>query len=305
MRRRSASSASSATVLARIRLSRRCATSACACTRSSGGICPASTFTLFSRANSCASSSDRCCTAMFARVAFSVQYACFTAAMVCTTASRKRRSEVSRLRFAIVYWCRAASIVRSRSKRLRERQLKSGLQGGIEAGDRAVRRRPRAYPRKCSTCRIPTEGAVARPSMRTSRQRPRHARRTAGWSTGSRRSTDRVVSRTPARTRRGFRRRVRPRPLCRAGRLSSSGLFSTARRTASSSVRRSVSTGLTCAAARRSQQQTDGEHADDRSLGVGSDGHAAAPSGETRPAMMSCTASSGATTASRLRASNM
>ena len=39
----------------------------------------------------------------------------FTAATVWTTTSRKRRSEPSTLRRATAYWCRAASILRSRS----------------------------------------------------------------------------------------------------------------------------------------------------------------------------------------------
>src|SRR3954451_20788380 len=45
--------------------------------------------------------------------AFSVQYATFTAATVCTAASRNSSSELSRLRFATTYWRRAASIGRS------------------------------------------------------------------------------------------------------------------------------------------------------------------------------------------------
>ena len=49
----------------------------------------------------------------FASDAFSVQYACLTAATVCTTASRKRSSELSWLRFAMTYCCRAASMARS------------------------------------------------------------------------------------------------------------------------------------------------------------------------------------------------
>src|SRR5262245_31938182 len=112
---RRASSASAAAVFARMWFSRRCATSASACTRSSGGICPASTRTLFSRASSCASSSERCWTATLAVDALSVQYACFTAATVCTADSLKRSSELDWFRLAMMYCWRAASILRSLS----------------------------------------------------------------------------------------------------------------------------------------------------------------------------------------------
>src|SRR5262245_41383886 len=52
---------------------------------------------------------------MLAVAAFSVQYACLTAATVCTTDSRKRSSEICWLRFAMMYWWRAASMLRSLS----------------------------------------------------------------------------------------------------------------------------------------------------------------------------------------------
>src|SRR5439155_327333 len=53
-------------------------------------------------------------------------YACFTAATVCTTDSRKRSSELSWFRFAMMYCCRAASTVRS---------LNSGCENAISTPD--------------------------------------------------------------------------------------------------------------------------------------------------------------------------
>src|SRR5262249_50609226 len=116
----------SAPVFARIRFSRRWDTSASAWTRSSRGICPASTRTRFSRASSWASSNDRCWTVTLAKVALNVQYACLTAAIVWTAASRKWRSELFSFRFAMTYCCRASSI---------ERSLRSGCENASTRPD--------------------------------------------------------------------------------------------------------------------------------------------------------------------------
>ena len=157
MRRRSRSSASPAAVFARIRFSRRCATSASACRRSRGGVWPTSTRALFCRASSCASSSERCCTVTLASVALSVQYACFTAAVVWTTDSRTRSSELSRLRLATIVCWRARSILRSLQQRLRHCQLEAGLQSGIEARQRIVGRLARRVPRQIPAARAPRQ----------------------------------------------------------------------------------------------------------------------------------------------------
>ena len=241
MRRRSRSSASPAAVFARIRFSRRCATSASACSRSSGGVWPTSTRALFCRTSSCASSSERCCTVTLASVALSVQYACFTAAVVWTTDSRTRSSELSRLRLATMVCWRAEIHLAVLQQRLRERELEAGLQRGIEARQRIVATSGARCPTRRSSVPEPHGSAlphagrreqIVRVDAALAEQEVRRRRRHC--------STCRGSSRTPARRR--FRSRdTRAASTCVPSRtLARSGLCSTARRTASSTVSCSV-----------------------------------------------------------------
>ena len=178
-----------------------------------------------------------------ASVALSVQYACLTAATVCTTASRNRSSELSWLRFAIVYCCRAASIVRSRSSGCENAELEARLQAGIEAADRVVRGGARRIPRHA-----PGAGAPRQPLPHAGGREPVVARRRRDRRAESSTAASRCSS---ARTRREHRRERAAALAHRAASTSvpsrtmaRSGLFSTARRTASSSVSCSGSTAV-------------------------------------------------------------
>ena len=133
---------------ARIRFSRRCATSASACTRSSGGIWPASHADVVLRAPAPrASSSDRCCTVTFAtrRLQRPVRLLHRRDRLHDRFAEPQLGALLVPLRDDVLLPRRrrscgpAAAAARTRAG--------ARLQARIEAADRAVRRRPRGVPR--------------------------------------------------------------------------------------------------------------------------------------------------------------
>ena len=141
----------------------------------------------FWRASSCASSSDRCWTVTFAIVALSVQYACLTAATVWTTDSRNRSSELSWFRLAMMYCCRAASILRSFSSGCENATCKpdcrlgSKLLSGLVVVVREVSHETLHVPAPHgSRCRTPVdENTVVDVDAAIAQQRVRRRRDTA------------------------------------------------------------------------------------------------------------------------------
>ena len=167
-----------------------------------------------------ASSSERCCTVTLASVAFSVQYACFTAATVCTTDSRKRSSELCWFRFAMMYCCRAASIVAilaAAAARTRPGSPTAGSGSKLLIG--LLRRRPRRCPTRRSTCPQPHGSRCRTPvdENQSSTSTPRSPSRKFDGGVDVARAAERRREHRRERAC-GSRRRAPPRPRFRAGR---------------------------------------------------------------------------------------